>query len=98
MTEFDPPLDVGIAPFVLVLMDAGIETFESCQGGAGHSYPVPTVRFHGKRGEGFKALAALQECGAPVRSVRRIWTIDDGEPTGPYWEVTFNPDACIPRT
>ena len=65
MTEFDPPLDVGIAPFVLVLMDAGIETFESCQGGAGHSYPVPTVRFHGKRGEGFRPSPRFRNVEPP---------------------------------
>ncbi len=28
---------------VEVLRAAGVETFESCEGGAGHSYPEPTV-------------------------------------------------------
>jgi hypothetical protein len=55
----------------------------------GHSYPEPTVRFHGDRSEGWKALAASQQRGLPVHTVRRIWTIDDGEPTGPYWELVF---------
>jgi hypothetical protein len=34
-SEFSPPLDEGITRAVLVLDDAGIETFESCQGGPG---------------------------------------------------------------
>jgi len=85
----ETPLDPGIASAVRVLRDAGIETFESCQGGMGHSYPEPTVRFHGDRSEGWKALAAAQQRGLPVFTLRRIWTIDAGEPTGPYWELVF---------
>jgi hypothetical protein len=58
IAAFDPDLDPGIRAAVLVLNAAGIETFESCEGGEGHAYPVPTVRFHGDRSEGFRALAA----------------------------------------
>lgn len=50
---------------VNVLTSAGIETFESCEGGAGHAYPEPTVRFHGHRAEGFRALAVALEYGPP---------------------------------
>ena len=53
---FDPPLDPGIAQAVVTLCNGGIETFESCEGGEGHAYPEPTVRFHGGMGEGFRAL------------------------------------------
>lgn len=45
-------LDSGIRPYVKILDDNGIETFESCQGGDGHCFPEPTIRFHGVRGEG----------------------------------------------
>lgn len=38
-----PRLDPGIAGAVRVLMVAGIHTFESCEGGAGHAYPEPTI-------------------------------------------------------
>lgn len=86
----DPPLDPGIAPFVEALCEAGIHTFESCEGGAGHAYPQPTVRFHGGRAEGFRALAAAFDVGLPVAELRRVWPILDGEPTGPYWELTFS--------
>lgn len=86
---YDPPLDPGIRRAVEVLGAAGVETFESCQGGPGHAYPEPTVRFHGDRSEGFRALAAAMQEGLPVVALRRVWTINDGEPAGPWWEMTF---------
>jgi hypothetical protein len=86
---FDSPLDTGIRPYVEVLASAGVETFESCQGGVGHSMPEPTVRFHGAKPDGFRALAIALENGLPVADLRRYWSIIDGEPTGPYWELTF---------
>jgi hypothetical protein len=82
-------LDPGIRPYVEVLRAAGIETFESCEGGDGHSYAEPTVRFHGQREQGFRALAVALEHGFPVDAIRRFWDIIDGEPRGPYWEMTF---------
>ena len=83
-------LDPGVVPYVDVLDAAGIETYESCEGGEGHSYAEPAVRFYGPRGEGFRALAAAVCHGLPVRSIRRLWTVDeDGHPHGPYWEIAF---------
>ena len=83
-------LDKGIAPYVKILVEAGIETFESCQGGKGHAYPEPTIRFYGDRSEGFRALAVIIQQQLPINALRRIWTVDEGEPTGPYWEVVFD--------
>jgi hypothetical protein len=40
-------LDIGIRKAVECLQACGIETFESCEGSPGHSYPEPSVRFHG---------------------------------------------------
>jgi hypothetical protein len=74
---------------VEVLRDYNIETFESCEGGADHAYPEPTVRFHGQPEEGFRAYAAAIERGLPVNALRRIWTVVDGELNGPEWEMTF---------
>jgi len=91
VATYDPPLDKGIQPYVEALGAAGIETFESCEGGEGHAYAEPTVRFHGGQGEGFRALAVAQHHGFPVDSLRRAWPLVDGEPTGPYWELTFEP-------
>jgi hypothetical protein len=47
----DLGLDPGIVDFVRVLQEAGVETTESCQGGEGHTYPEPTVRFNGDNSE-----------------------------------------------
>jgi hypothetical protein len=90
MQKYSPPLDKGIEKAVHILADNNIETFESCEGGPGHSYPEPTVRFYGDKSEGFKALAIALQNGLKVNSLRRAWPIIDGEPTGPWWEITFD--------
>ena len=87
--DFDPPLDKGIANIVVLLRASGIETYESCEGGSGHAYPVPTVRFHGVHSEGFRALSVALQHGLHVSELRRLWSIIDGEPDGPTWELTF---------
>jgi hypothetical protein len=90
--DFDtdyPDLDPGIRLAVKTLREAGVETFESCQGGAGHAYPEPTVRFLGSRSAGWRALWAAEDHGLPVEALRRTWPILDGEPVGPYWEILF---------
>lgn len=87
--QYSPPLDPGIKRYVEVLNDRGIETYESCEGGKGHSYPEPTIRFHGDRTEGFKAFAIAQQHAFPVAALRRAWSIVDSELTGPHWELTF---------
>lgn len=90
-----PGLDPLIGPALRVLRRVGVETFESCDGGTGHAYPEPTVRFHGQRPEGFRALAAVSaaeaEIGLRVYTLRRLWRMEDGEPTGPWWEIAFIP-------
>jgi hypothetical protein len=64
-TDF-PTLDTGIREAVRILRDAGVETFESCQGGPGHAYAEPTVRFYGARSAGWRALWAALDHGLPV--------------------------------
>lgn len=87
--EFEPPLDPKIKMCVIALRAEGVETFESCEGGDGHAYPEPTVRFHGNQAEGLRALSVAISNGLPVASLRRTWPVIDGEPTGPWWEMTF---------
>ncbi|MEA2141518.1 MAG: hypothetical protein QOC91_1617, partial [Solirubrobacteraceae bacterium] len=67
------PLDEGIASYVQTLHAAGIETFESCEGGDGHAFPEPTVRFHGEHAEGFRALGVALQHQLPVLDLRRTW-------------------------
>jgi hypothetical protein len=87
---YHPPLDAGIEKAVRILNEAGIETYESCEGGSGHAYPEPTVRFHGERGEGFRALSVALQNNLSVVGLKRVWCIIDGEPVGPTWELTFS--------
>jgi hypothetical protein len=87
----DLPLDPWIGFAVKVLRDAGIETIESCQGGPGHCYAEPTVRFGGTSTAGFRAFNTAMEHGLPVRSLQRSWTVEDGELTGPHWYIVFHP-------
>ncbi len=88
---FSSPLDPGIKAAVEILRAAGVETFESCEGGPGHAYPEPTVRFAGPHSDGFRALAVALQANLRVLTLRRVWPIIDREPTGPSWELTFVP-------
>ena len=89
MYEYSPPLDSGIEQYVTILASAGIETYESCEGGEGHSYPEPTVRFYGTHAEGFRALGVALQHNLPVASLKRLWDVIDCEPVGPSWELVF---------
>ena len=55
--NFEPPLDEGIREIVVTLIAHGVETYESCEGGEGHSYPEPTVRFEGDLSEGLRVAS-----------------------------------------
>jgi hypothetical protein len=83
------PLDRGIVPAVRILRDAGIETYESCEGGEGHVRREPTVWFHGQPTEGLRAVSVALSHGLRIRELRRCWSVDDGELTGPYWTLVL---------
>lgn len=82
-------LDPGIRRYVEVLRQSGVETFESCEGGNGHAFHEPTVRFHGGQAEGYRALGIALQHALPVAELRRYWYVQNGEPCGPHWEMTF---------
>jgi hypothetical protein len=88
---FEPPLDDGIRETVVTLIAHGIETCESCEGGEGHAYSVPTVRFEGDLSEGLRAVAVALAYGFPVSRLQRVWSVDHGMLHGPWWEITFVP-------
>lgn len=94
MDEIDG-LDEGIREAVMLLRKHGIETFASCEGGAGHAYLEATIRFEGDRGEGFRALAIAMQHYLPVEQLNRVWWMIDGEPSGPFWELTFHQRPAI---
>ena len=95
-------MDLGIVRAVQILMDADIATYESCQGGEGHAYREPTIRFKGTPACGWRALAILMTYGLPVHRLSRTWIMNYGVPDGPCWEITFicpldlaQPDAVL---
>jgi hypothetical protein len=93
----EPPwanLDAGILPIVKILYEEGIETYESCQGGPGHPFPDPTVRFHGGVSEGFRALSVALTYNLRPTNLRRVYDIIDKECVGPHWEITFDVPGC----
>lgn len=83
----DLTLDKGIALAVKVLIDNGVETFESCQGGKGHCFQYPTIRFFGDKTEGYRAFDALAKKGFRVICLQRSWSIDNNEIGAPYWQL-----------
>ena len=92
-TEYNSQLDKGIKRYVEILAAAGIETYESCEGGESHPFPEPSVRFHGDNTEGFRALAVALQNDLPVLYLRRLWSIENLEPVGPTWEIVFTKPA-----
>ena len=89
--HFEPPLDEGIREIVETLIAHGVETYESCEGGPGHSYAEPTVRFEGDLSEGPRAVSVALGYGLSVSRLRRVWAIRDKMLHGPWWEMTFIP-------
>jgi hypothetical protein len=70
--NWDAFVDPAIAHAVKILNQFGIQTDESCQGGEGHSYPEPPVRFYGNRYKGVRAFTIARQHGLRVTSLRRI--------------------------
>jgi len=83
-------VDEGIRAYVKVLRSNGVETYESCEGGEGHSFPEPTTRFCGQQSDGFRTLAVALQHALPVSELRRVWVLQDHEPVGPNWELVFS--------
>lgn len=89
----DGEYDTDIARAVEVLQAAGVETCASCEGGPGHPYPDPTVVFYGGQGEGFRALGVALTNGLRVQALDRVWSVINGEPDGPLWQLRFWPET-----
>lgn len=88
--DTDLALDPGIKWAVAILRRAGIDTFESCEGGEDHACPEPIVRFSGSAWAGYAAFAVAMEYGLPVAAVRRSQRVVNGELEGPSWEIVFH--------
>src|SRR5688572_20875213 len=81
-------IDAGIRFPLRVIHAAGVSTNQSCEGGSGHAYHVPTIDLDGDDGAGLIAVAALRGYGIDVSSLARVWLIADGMPSqAPIWRV-----------
>lgn len=99
MKNYPDNVDELIEPAVQVLNEHGFKTFESCQGGEGHAFFEPTVRFEGSE---FDLIRAFEICvlhGLFPCEVRRCYRkveqyINDNTPQctgiGRAWDKPFN--------
>jgi hypothetical protein len=92
-------LDLGIAPAVEILNRHGFITFESCQGGEGHCFHEPTVRFFGSEFDLIRAYEVCSCYGLNVYQAKRVYLKEDvymnniseqAMPIGIAWGKPFN--------
>lgn len=88
MHDISEPLDPGISPVVELLRQAGVNTFSSCQGGTGHTFPVPTIRIspidpNNMQGEIKQIAQVLSSAGYSGYYLKRVEAYQS-EPE-PWW-------------
>ena len=95
----DEFLDEGIKEAVIFLRKHGFETFASCQGGEGHCYPEPTIRFFGSEFDLIRAYELCHIQGMNVFNAKRVYRKVpiysdvfgiDGNEIGENWDSPFN--------
>lgn len=89
-------IDEGIRGPLRILVDAGIETISSCQGGGygmGHGYRRPTITFNGGDIVGSQAQKIIEDAGYVVFQLVRRYL--DNEPI--YWQLEFMEGAAHGR-
>lgn len=101
-------IDEGILPVVMVLNDAGFDTFSSCQGGEGHAFASPTVRIKlpaSARGMAVEAeIGRMAEVlieagygGFYIKHIRSYQLSGEWQPDSqPFIEVEFWADRPVP--
>ena len=110
MDEIDVDgLDEGIKDAVRILRTHGFKTFESCQGGEGHCFFEPTIRFEGTEFDLIRAYTICELYNLPVYQVRRVFRKTsiykdnnsiNALPFGEEWDIPFNeitflkPSSC----
>lgn len=90
-------LDKLIEPVVILLNKYGFKTFESCQGGKGHCFDSPTVRFEGSEFDLIRAYELCDLHNINVHEAKRTYRKTDvyqdvtsGSSIGEIWEPPFN--------
>lgn len=89
-------IDEGIVGAVRILIDNGVDTFESCAGwgngkyhGEEHCFPEPTVRFHGDIFECIRVLDICEKHHLAVLDARLCVRKIDGVLDKLFCEVVF---------
>lgn len=97
--DFLDYIDKGILPAVEILIKHGFITFESCQGGDGHCFSEPTVRFFGSEFDLIRAYEICRCYGLNVFEAKRVFIKEDiyrdnisekAMPFGIAWANPFN--------
>ena len=70
-------LDPLIRPVVELLNAHGFKTYESCQGGEGHCYQEPTVRFFGSEFDLIRAYEICKCYNINVYEAKRVFIKED---------------------
>ena len=70
-------VDDGIRPVVEILNNHGFKTFELCEGGKGHCYSDPTVRFYGSEIDLIRAFEICLCYKLNVFEVKRVYRKED---------------------
>jgi hypothetical protein len=88
-------LDAGIRFPVRVLHAAGIETCQSCEGGAGHAYAGPSIDMVAGADDanGFAALRALEAYHLHVETLAIVWSVRNALPYEKLWRVVLSETA-----
>ena len=93
--EYSKYIDPLILPAVEILNRHGFDTFESCQGGEGHCYPEPTVRFNGSEFDLIRAYEICKCYNLTVLAAKRVFRKtevykNDATSIGIVWDNPFN--------
>lgn len=92
-------VDAGIREAVEILNAHGFKTFESCEGGDGHCFTNPTVRFEGTEYDLLRAYDICRLYKLCVGDARRVYRKQDvykgnndveAKIIGEVWENPFN--------
>ena len=99
MVNLPHNIDEKILPAVRILNEHGFKTFESCEGGEGHVFNQPTIRFEGSEFDLIRAFEICQLYRLPVYEVKRVYRktaiYKDEDSLHPHllgevWETPFN--------
>ena len=88
-------LDEGIIDALTILYEHGFDTFESCQGGKGHCYELPTIRFEGTEFDLIRAWEILELYKYELLEAKRVYRktplYDNSmQEKGLSWDKPFN--------